>query len=460
MKTVNKLCILFSFLLLISGCATLPPSSPEVKKSSRCVVFLDDTSYPINSRDKDMFFNMTIPFLRYREPLLELTDFTEELREIKEVIKTAGCEDFLYRYLKAMNSSGLVCYTEIESASTGWGMRNLKVRYKLFSPVSLSWTECGPFDHCIDAPPFNNAIKAVSEGPPLNQDSACTLLSFLYADRPILEKINLADLPFDRKAYLKGVKNFSQRQFDIAEVSFRKMVLDNPNHPLGNYGLGRVYYEKGEYKNAVMKFEKVLELDPNDYVALHQLGLTYIRLGEFEKAQEVLKKTLQINPRYEAISDALAMVDIEVDKVKKAQEKALGIERAPAIAVISMAAAETELGPKVTDMFITGLAQTGKFRVIERSQLDKILQEQKLSITGAIDQSTAIEIGKLIGANFIVMGSIARLGASYEIDARLISTQTGEVLLADSISSTDESELRSKINDLTMRMGEVEVTKK
>ena len=75
------------------------------------------------------------------------------------------------------------------------------------------------------------------------------------------------------------------------------------------------------------------------------------------------------------------------------------------------------------------LMNTGKFRVMERSQMESILKEQGFAQSGACDGSEcAIEMGKLLSVDQMVLGSIAKVGDIYTMTARLVSVQTGEIL--------------------------------
>ncbi len=58
------------------------------------------------------------------------------------------------------------------------------------------------------------------------------------------------------------------------------------------------------------------------------------------------------------------------------------------------------------DNLASELVKTGKFRVIERQQLDKVLREQHLGASGAVDPSTAARIGKVLGVQLVVVGSV------------------------------------------------------
>src|SRR5205085_6335822 len=76
--------------------------------------------------------------------------------------------------------------------------------------------------------------------------------------------------------------------------------------------------------------------------------------------------------------------------------------------------AQARIGNTATDILITELAKSGKFIVVERDRMDKILDEQKLGQTGAIDPNTAAKVGKILGLNAIVTGSISQFGVKKE----------------------------------------------
>lgn len=107
------------------------------------------------------------------------------------------------------------------------------------------------------------------------------------------------------------------------------------------------------------------------------------------------------------------------------------------------------LGTSASDILITELAKTGKFIMVEREKLDKLLQEQKLGMSGIIDASTAAAVGKMLGLDAIVTGSISQFGtnvvgsdfliteskqqvAEATVDIRVVDVATGRIIYADS----------------------------
>jgi tetratricopeptide (TPR) repeat protein len=64
-------------------------------------------------------------------------------------------------------------------------------------------------------------------------------------------------------------------------------------------------------------------------------------------------------------------------------------------------------GQSIADLLTSRLFESGKFEVLERAQLDRIMREHALNLTGAVDERTAAEVGKLIGATTLISGNVS-----------------------------------------------------
>jgi len=71
------------------------------------------------------------------------------------------------------------------------------------------------------------------------------------------------------------------------------------------------------------------------------------------------------------------------------------------------------------------LVQTNRFTVLEREKFDKILQEQGLSMTGVIDQNSAVEIGKLLGVDALIFGNVTAYKCEDEEGTRKVKKKVG-----------------------------------
>ncbi len=116
-----------------------------------------------------------------------------------------------------------------------------------------------------------------------------------------------------------------------------------------------------------------------------------------------------------------------------------------------------DVGKGITDLLVTDLVKDGTYSIIERAALDKVLKEQNFSNSNRADPNSAAQIGKLLGVDYIVVGSITEFGnetkntgmgggggglgglglggfhhsnskANVAITARIINIDTGEIL--------------------------------
>jgi TolB-like protein len=106
-------------------------------------------------------------------------------------------------------------------------------------------------------------------------------------------------------------------------------------------------------------------------------------------------------------------------------------------------------GDALSEMITTAFIKSRYFYVIERSQIQKIMEEQQFSVSGSVDSDTAIELGRILGVEYLIVGSVARLGSLFEIDIRFIETKSGKGLIAESASCRGEEGLRPTLNKVT-----------
>ncbi len=118
---------------------------------------------------------------------------------------------------------------------------------------------------------------------------------------------------------------------------------------------------------------------------------------------------------------------------------------------------DVDVGNGISDMLVEELVKGGQYAVIERKALDKLLAEQNFSNSDRADPATAARIGRLLGVDAIIVGSITQFGrddrqvglggfgrslgryglggtsvrsakAVVAVTARLVNVETGEIL--------------------------------
>lgn len=111
-----------------------------------------------------------------------------------------------------------------------------------------------------------------------------------------------------------------------------------------------------------------------------------------------------------------------------------------------------DIGLGASDILATELSKNKNFEVIEREQIRSVLQEQAFGLSGAVDDSTAAQMGKLLGLKYLIYGKIISAGAEtkntqlgpltinelnvkVQIAVRMIDATTGAIVWADQVGA-------------------------
>ncbi len=181
-----------------------------------------------------------------------------------------------------------------------------------------------------------------------------------------------------------------------------------------------------------------------------------LELKKKAQDEEDARKAAEEERRLAAERDRLAK--LEADRLAKEKEM-LSKGRLPTGALTYDASRVTQVGTRlslavlpfdnkggtpevssmVQDNMITTLYNLRRFKILERSKIDEIVKEQKLGMTGFIDPAKAVKVGKVIGVDAILMGSISSTATGVAITARLIDTETGTIITAKDAFSDQAS---------------------
>jgi TolB-like protein len=117
----------------------------------------------------------------------------------------------------------------------------------------------------------------------------------------------------------------------------------------------------------------------------------------------------------------------------------------------------------LADMLITDLSNINMLSIVERSQIENLIKEQKLSNSKNFDASTASKIGKLLGAQIILTGGYFEMMGSLRLDARFIDVETGKILKSDGVDGQTSNFFKIQkqlswkiINTLDIKISEAE----
>lgn len=83
---------------------------------------------------------------------------------------------------------------------------------------------------------------------------------------------------------------------------------------------------------------------------------------------------------------------------------------------------------KIPAFLTSELSSSGEFTLVERQDLQSLLDERAISMSGLTDDSTAQSIGQIMSAEYIISGSMSQLNGVTRVDARIINTKNGKTV--------------------------------
>ena len=112
----------------------------------------------------------------------------------------------------------------------------------------------------------------------------------------------------------------------------------------------------------------------------------------------------------------------------------------------------------LSEMALMEIANHESLKVVERETLASVIEEQKLSLSGLMDSSRAIEVGKLLSANYILTGTVIEMSTSVVIFGRIINVVSGEVEAVAQVIVSKDKEVNELLARSTATFGAVELT--
>ena len=216
---------------------------------------------------------------------------------------------------------------------------------------------------------------------------------------------------------------------------------------------GRIQYGLGNYKKANELYENALKEDPNNYEALYHQGENYLKMPHYTKAIELLEKARQVNPKDTEAASKLAQLYAEVgdrDKAAKAfadvnaleskqveeRRKQIPPDQIKTVAVGRFAntAKNPEfdwIGVAVAESMTADMAKIAYLKLVERDQIEQVKQQLADQVAnedfaGGADAKGA-ELGKLVAAQWVLLGSYQVAGDGLRLNARLVDVKTSKV---------------------------------
>ena len=128
-------------------------------------------------------------------------------------------------------------------------------------------------------------------------------------------------------------------------------------------------------------------------------------------------------------------------------------EQQSQLAILNVKSSSVDMDPGklsiLTDIFRTELFRLNLFKVLDRSYIEKILDEQKLSMAGIIQESSLLKIGKLLTANKLFICSLERFSDTIlALNVRIINVDSSLIDFSDIIFIKNETQIFDAIQEI------------
>jgi hypothetical protein len=265
------------------------------------------------------------------------------------------------------------------------------------------------------------------------RDSAIKLV-FLVADAPphIYRDQKYTYITAMHQAAAQGIKIFSigASGLDIqGEYIFRQLA----QYTMGQF-IFLTYGEKGESEGGT---STSVSHHTGSNFQTENLDAIIVRIIKQELANQS-DQPIKIEPEY---FETTAPKDADKDKVltelfsegvrQLLDYSIIKIDTMTPTAVMPITIYDESLRKKseaLEDRLILNLAKIRAFRLLERKDLRQIMSEHKLSLTGAFDSDKSITVGKLVGAQILILPKLHIDGGKLELYLKMVKVETGEIM--------------------------------
>ena len=139
-----------------------------------------------------------------------------------------------------------------------------------------------------------------------------------------------------------------------------------------------------------------------------------------------------------------------------------GASKLPRIAVMEFETRgnldDKQTGFIVSDWMSVALAETGEYEVYERLLTNRLLDEIANAQSGLVDEKTAAKVGKFVGAEYVVIGTISKMGQSILVTCRMVGVESSKVQRTARLSTTSIDTLPDLLAQMAKNLKENEKT--
>ena len=115
---------------------------------------------------------------------------------------------------------------------------------------------------------------------------------------------------------------------------------------------------------------------------------------------------------------------------------------------------DSDMADEMNDALVAQLVADGRVKVVERQQIAKVMKEQALSQAGVMSDEVQIKVAQLVGARWIVLGSVAKKGRSLALGLRALDSSSAQVAFADSVKVGSEEQIEAGSKQLARKLAD------
>ena len=177
-------------------------------------------------------------------------------------------------------------------------------------------------------------------------------------------------------------------------------------HLVDLYDQGQALLAKQDFRAAELLFSQIAKLEPNYKDAsslqavaylepLYRAGKADLEAGHYRKAYDELGRVVEKDPGYK-------------DSGVLRQEALTKGQYSIAVLPFTTSTKRTDVTSRVQAHAMTSLVETKDpfLKIVDRENIERILEEQRLGLSGVVDEQTAVRVGNLIGAQAVLMGTV------------------------------------------------------
>ncbi|MBN1412829.1 MAG: hypothetical protein JW969_18455 [Spirochaetales bacterium] len=205
-------------------------------------------------------------------------------------------------------------------------------------------------------------------------------------------------------------------------------------------------------------FDRKSDLNNNNFIEVEEIGIAagYTEEGDVTALDDRIeeKRYAEVESTGAEKDNSFVTADNKVVQDVSNQKK-VNLE-GKNIAVIGITTTSKDIAKETLDavaIFVeNAFVNASSVKVIDRVNLDDIMEEQELELSGITDQKTAITIGKLANAHAIVVGEVSYVAKVYYLRIKLIATESAEILGSSIVTAKEDSEFYTMCNDVVYKL--------